>query len=83
MPLVEMSQQAPSEERVVSSFPDPPSSLYKVYTDDNVREGLAPKPPAPIKGKYHMFGHLFDVSECVRHISVIYEYPDLLRRKML
>ena len=54
--------QAPAEERVVSSFPDPPSSLYKVYTDENVRSGLVPKPPAPIKGKYHMFGCLFDVS---------------------
>ena len=54
--------QAPAEERVVSSFPDPPSSLYKVYTDESVSSGLAPKPPAPIKGKYYMFGCLFDVS---------------------
>ena len=53
---------APSEERVVSSFPDPPASLYKLYTDENVRSGKAPNPPAPIKGKYHMFGAVFDVS---------------------
>ena len=51
----------PAEEKGVASFPAPPSSLYKLYTDGNVRSGLAPKPPAPVKGKYHMFGCLFDV----------------------
>lgn len=48
----------------MSSFPDPPS-LYKVYSDENVRSGQAPKPPALIKGKYYMFGSLFDVSLCI------------------
>ena len=55
-------QQAPAEERVVASFPDPPASLYKLYTDENVRSGAAPKPPPPAKGKYYMFGCPFDVS---------------------
>lgn len=50
------------EERRVSSFPTPPALFYKLYTDENVRTGLAPKPPAPVKGPYHMFGAPFDVS---------------------
>lgn len=50
------------EERRVSSFPTPPALFYKLYTDENVRTGLAPKPPVPVKGPYHMFGAPFDVS---------------------
>lgn len=50
------------EEKSVASFPDPPASLYKRYTDENVRSGLVPKPPVPVKGKYHMFGAPFCVS---------------------
>lgn len=60
--MAQQQQQAPSEERVVASFPDPPASLYKLYTDENVRSGAAPKPPALVKGKYYMFGCPFDVS---------------------
>ena len=51
------------EEKSVATFPDPPASLYKLYTDENVRSGLVPKPPVPVKGKYHMFGAPFCVSE--------------------
>ena len=44
-----------------STYPDPPP-YYKLYTDDNVKQGSAPKPPPPIEGKYEMFGQPFDVS---------------------
>lgn len=78
--------QAPPEERVVASFPDPPSSLYKVYTDENVRSGQAPKPPALIKGKYYMFGCPFDVS-LHRVTYLLLDHPTrvlhILRQRML
>ena len=57
------------EERRVSSFPTPPALFYKLYTDENVRSGLAPKPPAPVKGPYHMFGAPFDVSNVLGSVS--------------
>ena len=57
------------EERRVSSFPTPPALFYKLYTDENVRSGLAPKPPAPVKGPYHMFGAPFDVSNVLRNMK--------------
>ena len=50
------------DEQGVSSFPNPPTMFYKKYTDENVKAGLAPKPPAPVQGTYHMFGAPFDVS---------------------
>ena len=53
------------EEQSVSSFPNPPGLLYKLYTDENVRAGLAPKPPPPAKGSYHMYGAPFDVCVCI------------------
>ena len=57
-----MAVQQQAEEKNVASFPEPPASLYKLYTEENVRSGLAPKPPPPVKGKYYMFGAPFDVS---------------------
>ena len=50
------------DEQAVASFPNPPALFYKVYTDENVSKGIVPKPPPPVKGQYHMFGHPFDVS---------------------
>lgn len=50
-----------AEERGVSPFPKPPSLFYKLYTDENVRSGLAPRPPAPVRGKYTAFGAPFNV----------------------
>jgi len=43
----------------VSSFPLPPTQYFSLYTDENVRKGKAPKPPAPIKDAYSMFGVQF------------------------
>lgn len=51
-----------AEEKGVSPFPNPPSLFYKLYTDENVKAGLASKPPRPTKGEYHMFGQPFNVS---------------------
>ena len=68
-----VTEAALSEERVVSSFPDPPASLYKLYTDENVRSGKAPKPPAPIKGKYH------DVSISIKCSTIVLNVCSLLQ----
>ena len=57
-----MAEPAVPEEQAVSSFPNPPALFYKLYTDENISKGIAPKPPPPVKGQYHMFGHPFDVS---------------------
>ena len=40
----------------VSSMPIPPMHYVKLYTDDNVKKGTAPKPPPPIQDSYSMFG---------------------------
>ena len=49
-------------EQGVSTFPDPPKLFYKLYTDENVQNGLAPKPPSILAGSYSTFGLPFDVS---------------------
>ncbi len=46
----------------VSPFPHPPKLFYKLYTDENVKDGKSPLPPKPIQGTYMMFGAQFDVS---------------------
>ena len=74
-----VTEAALSEERVVSSFPDPPASLYKLYTDENVRSGKAPNPPAPNKGKYHMFGAVFDVSISTNCPTIVLNVCSLLQ----
>ena len=55
-----------AEPQATQAFPNPPSVLYKLYTEDAVESGTAPRPPQPIKGPYKMFGAPFDVSliEC-------------------
>jgi mediator of RNA polymerase II transcription subunit 7 len=49
-----------AEERV-SPFPLPPSDYYKLYTDENIKAGIAPEPPPPIRGEYSVFGLQFEV----------------------
>jgi len=39
------------------SFPLPPTFYYKQYTDINVKNDSAPKPPKVPVGEYSMFGH--------------------------
>ena len=49
-----------AEERV-SPFPLPPSDYYKLYTDENIKGGIVPEPPPPIRGEYTVFGLHFEV----------------------
>lgn len=40
-------------------MPLPPMQYVKLYTDENVKKGRAPKPPPPLKDTYTMFGVQF------------------------
>ncbi len=51
-----------SQESLQLSFPLPPISYYKNYTDENVKNGAVLKPPDVVNGSYTMFGDAFDVS---------------------
>ncbi|KAK3563831.1 hypothetical protein QTP86_002744 [Hemibagrus guttatus] len=53
------------EPQQVSALPLPPMQYFKEYTDDNVRKGLAPKPPPPIRDNYMMFGNLFQCDDLI------------------
>ncbi|XP_023677077.1 mediator of RNA polymerase II transcription subunit 7 [Paramormyrops kingsleyae] len=53
------------EPQQVSALPLPPMQYIKEYTDDNVRKGLAPKPPPPVREKYTMFGNEFQCDELI------------------
>ena len=59
LPCTMASQQ--QDQQGVSPFPTPPSVFYKHYTDERVKSGQVPKPPAPLKGTYTMFGAPFNV----------------------
>lgn len=37
------------EPQQVSALPPPPMQYINGYTDDNIRKGLTPKPPPPIR----------------------------------
>jgi len=37
-------------------MPVPPLQYVKLYTDENVKNNRAPKPPPPIQDTYSMFG---------------------------
>lgn len=51
---------ANSEAQVISSFPLPPAHYIKLYTNENVSKGIAPKPPSHnIINDYSMFGSTF------------------------
>lgn len=53
------------EPQQVSALPLPPMQYIKEYTDDNVRKGLAPKPPPPIRDNYMMFGNPFQCDDLI------------------
>jgi len=48
--------QGPENITQVSSMPIPPMHYVKLYTDEAVKRGTAPKPPAPMQETYSMFG---------------------------
>lgn len=45
--------------QISSSFPLPPMHYIKLYTNENVTKGLAPKPPIYTIENYMMFGNTF------------------------
>lgn len=53
------------EPQQVSALPPPPMQYIKEYTDDNVRKGLVPKPPPPIRDSYMMFGNQFQCDDLI------------------
>lgn len=53
------------EPQQVSALPPPPVQYIKEYTDDNIRKGLAPKPPPPIRDSYMMFGNQFQCDDLI------------------
>ncbi|XP_043844711.1 mediator of RNA polymerase II transcription subunit 7 isoform X1 [Dromiciops gliroides] len=53
------------EPQQVSALPPPPMQYIKEYTDENIRKGLAPKPPPPIKDSYMMFGNQFQCDDLI------------------
>ena len=60
------------EEKGVSPFPNPPAVFYKLYTDESIKTGVAPKPPRPVRGSYLMFGQPFDVSSLIHvHFKIM------------
>lgn len=56
------ANKAAKDPEATQAFPNPPSLLYKLYTDEAVESGTAPKPPPPAKGRYQMFGAPFNVN---------------------
>lgn len=63
-PTINMAaaNKAAKDPEATQAFPNPPSLLYKLYTDEAVESGTAPKPPPPAKGRYQMFGAPFNVN---------------------
>lgn len=53
------------EPQQVSALPPPPMQYIKEYTDENIRKGLAPKPPPPIRDSYMMFGNKFQCDDLI------------------
>ncbi|XP_023384397.1 mediator of RNA polymerase II transcription subunit 7 isoform X1 [Pteropus medius] len=53
------------EPQQVSALPPPPMQYIKEYTDENIQEGLAPRPPPPIKDSYMMFGNQFQCDDLI------------------
>ncbi|KAM7389485.1 hypothetical protein PAMP_023461 [Pampus punctatissimus] len=53
------------EPQQVSALPPPPIQYIKEYTDENIRKGLAPKPPPPIRDGYMMFGNQFQCDDLI------------------
>ncbi|KAM7000364.1 mediator of RNA polymerase II transcription subunit 7 [Tautogolabrus adspersus] len=53
------------EPQQVSALPPPPMQYIKEYTDENIRKGLVPKPPPPIRDSYMMFGNQFQCDDLI------------------
>ena len=73
----------------VSSMPAPPMQYIKLYSDENVRRGTAPQPPAPLQDSYSMFGNVFTNEDCIisslesQGIRRLYSAKDVDRKREL
>ncbi|XP_047143478.1 mediator of RNA polymerase II transcription subunit 7 isoform X1 [Hydra vulgaris] len=57
-----MANVVPGEDAQLS-FPLPPLHFYQHYTNENVKNDLAPKPPKVVVGEYSMYGHIFKTDD--------------------
>merc|ERR1712013_360240 len=73
----------------VSSMPIPPMHYVKLYTDEAVKRGTAPKPPPPIQETYSMFGVTINIDDAIiqslesQGIKRLYSAKDIDRKKEL
>lgn len=73
----------------VSSMPIPPMHYVKLYTDEAVKRGTAPKPPPPIQETYSMFGVTINNDDAIiqslesQGIKRLYSAKDIDRKKEL
>merc|ERR1712059_40002 len=73
----------------VSSMPVPPMNFVKLYTDEAVKKGTAPKPPPPIQDTYSMFGVTVNNDDAIiqslesQGIKRLYSAKDIDRKKEL
>jgi mediator of RNA polymerase II transcription subunit 7 len=73
----------------VSSMPIPPMQFVKLYTDEAVKKGNAPKPPPPIQDTYGMFGVTVNNDDAIiqslesQGIKRLYSAKDIDRKKEL
>uniref|UniRef100_A0A2K6UR73 Mediator of RNA polymerase II transcription subunit 7 n=1 Tax=Saimiri boliviensis boliviensis TaxID=39432 RepID=A0A2K6UR73_SAIBB len=57
------------EPQQVSALSPPPMQSIKEYMNENIQEGLAPKPPAPIKDRYMMFVNQFQCDDLIHPLE--------------
>ncbi len=61
----------------------------KMYTDENVRRGMAPPPPPPLNDSYTMYGNVFTNEDCIvsslesQGIRRLYSAKDVDRKREL
>merc|ERR1711976_627839 len=83
------TQNQPNEPTQVSSMPNPPMQYIKLYTDENVKRGMAPPPPVPITDDELMFGHPFSAEDTIiqslesQGFKRLYSAKDIDRKKEL
>eukprot|EP00092_Neocalanus_flemingeri_P003988 GFUD01004293.1.p1 GENE.GFUD01004293.1~~GFUD01004293.1.p1 ORF type:complete len:246 (-),score=70.97 GFUD01004293.1:77-763(-) len=73
----------------VSSMPIPPMHYVKLFTDDAVKRGTAPRPPPPIQETYSMFGVTINNDDAIiqslesQGFKRLYSAKDIDRKKEL
>jgi len=83
------NSQGPENITQVSSMPIPPMHYVKLFTDEAVKRGTAPKPPAPMQETYSMFGVTINNDDAIiqslesQGIKRLYSAKDIDRKKEL